>query len=185
MVPSGSRRSSSKIVRPCWCWICAATKHDDLLEQVKAEWPDVLIVALGVPGRNRCAMPSRLGIYAAEDVDLERRPFQALIGRALDIYGSWRTIGFCERNVQRVEERRYHANCGEVKTQVAGATLRLLRFPRVFRRCGILGYVVEQRGREPGRRRNGQAGRDFFPPPGRRDVPFIGWAAVSSRNSRA
>ena len=57
----------------------------DLLEQVKAEWPDVLIVALGVPRSEPLRDAEQAGIYAAEDVDLERRPFQALIGSCLSL----------------------------------------------------------------------------------------------------
>jgi len=44
----------------------------DLLEQVKAEWPDVLIVALGVPRSEPLRDAEQAGIYAAEDVDLDQ-----------------------------------------------------------------------------------------------------------------
>jgi DNA-binding NtrC family response regulator len=56
----------------------------DLLMQVKAQHPDVLIIGFGTFAlRTIAATRNTAGIYAAEDVNLERRLFQALIGRAL------------------------------------------------------------------------------------------------------
>jgi len=56
----------------------------DLIAQLKAEWPDVLIIALGTPRSEPLRDAEQTSIYAAEDVNLERRPFQALIARALE-----------------------------------------------------------------------------------------------------
>ena len=55
-----------------------------LLEQVRAEWPDVLIIGLGTPRSEPLRAAEQDGIYAAEDVNFERNSFQALVGRALE-----------------------------------------------------------------------------------------------------
>lgn len=119
---------------------CHGTR--DLLEQVKAEWPDVLIIALGVPRSEPLRDAEQAGIYAAEDVDLERRPFQALIGRAIEhlrVLEDNRVLRaetvHALRSVEPQESRRDH------DTSVA-ATLRLLRFPRVFRRFDTLDTLL-------------------------------------------
>lgn len=55
-----------------------------LIEQVQVEWPEVLIIALGTPRSEPLREAENAGVYAAEDVNLERQQFQALVGRALD-----------------------------------------------------------------------------------------------------
>src|SRR5436305_8091236 len=111
---------------------CHGTR--DLLEQVKAEWPEVLIIALGIPRSEPLRDAEHAGIYAAEDVDLERRPFQALIGRAVEhlrVLEENRILraepSYASRSVEPRESQRDHGRS-------AAGTLRLLRFPRVFRR---------------------------------------------------
>src|SRR3984893_7951809 len=56
----------------------------DLLGQVQTEWPDVLITALGALRSEPLRDAEQAGIYAAEDIDLDRRRFQALAARAFD-----------------------------------------------------------------------------------------------------
>jgi PAS domain S-box-containing protein len=56
----------------------------DLLDQIHNEQPDVLIVALGVGQSEPLREAEHLGIYAVEEVDLDRRRFQALLARAFD-----------------------------------------------------------------------------------------------------
>src|ERR1043166_9656125 len=56
----------------------------DLIERVQNECPDVLIVALGIPGSDPLREAESFGIYAVEDVELDRRQFQAMTGRAFD-----------------------------------------------------------------------------------------------------
>lgn len=55
-----------------------------LLEQVQAEWPDVLILGFGTLRSEPLRAAQRAGIYATEDINLERHHFQSLVGRALD-----------------------------------------------------------------------------------------------------
>lgn len=54
------------------------------IAQVQAQWPDVLILGFGTLRSEPLREAAQSGIYAAEDVNLEHRHFQSLIGRALD-----------------------------------------------------------------------------------------------------
>src|SRR5438874_2616366 len=56
----------------------------DLMEQLEQDWPDSLQIALGTPRSEPLRDAEQSGIYAAEDLQLERRRFQALVGRAFD-----------------------------------------------------------------------------------------------------
>src|SRR5205085_9667543 len=56
----------------------------ELIEQIQNEQPDVLIIALGVTQSEPLREAEELGIYAAEDLAVERHRFQALLGRAFD-----------------------------------------------------------------------------------------------------
>ncbi len=56
----------------------------DLIEQIQRESPEVLIIALGAARSDPLREAEQSGIYAAEDLELERRPFQALAARAFD-----------------------------------------------------------------------------------------------------
>ena len=56
----------------------------ELIDQIQNEQPDALIIALGVAGSEPMREAEQLGIYSAEELGLERRRFQALLGRAFD-----------------------------------------------------------------------------------------------------
>ena len=77
-------RSCSKISPALLMLDLRWNESRELLEQVKAEWPDVLIIGFGTPRSEPLRDAEQAGIYAAEDVNLERRRFQALVGRAFD-----------------------------------------------------------------------------------------------------
>jgi nitrogen-specific signal transduction histidine kinase len=118
-----------------------------LLEQVKAEWPDVLIIGLGMPRSEPLRAAEQGGIYAAEDVNLERNPFQALVGRALE---HLRVLG--DNRALRAEASNALLPAGAralepMQEDGGGAPLPLLRFPRVFRRFentdALVNSVVE------------------------------------------
>src|SRR6187549_809524 len=51
----------------------------ELLAQIEKEWPDVLVIALGTPRSEPLREAEQAGIYAAEDLGLDRRRFQALV----------------------------------------------------------------------------------------------------------
>src|SRR5947209_20550544 len=61
-----------------------AKEAGDLLEQVQKEWPEALIVALGTPRSEPLRDADQAGVYAAEDLHLDRRRLQALVTRAFD-----------------------------------------------------------------------------------------------------
>src|SRR5438874_13129945 len=56
----------------------------ELIDQIQNEQPEVLIIAFGVGQSETLREAEQFGIYAAEEIGLERRRFQALIGRAFD-----------------------------------------------------------------------------------------------------
>src|SRR3954466_14268016 len=62
-----------------------ANESLDLIDQIQKDWPDVLIIALGVPHSDPLREAEESGIYAAEDLQLDRNHFQALVGRAFDL----------------------------------------------------------------------------------------------------
>ena len=105
----------------------------DLLEQVQAQWTEVLIVALGTMRSEPLREAEHAGIYAAEDLNLDRRHFQALVGRAFDY------LRLLEENRSLREESAQSpalsTNRGiELTGEGPGASFPVLRFPRVFRR---------------------------------------------------
>ena len=61
-----------------------AKEARELLEQTQREWPDVLLIALGAPRSDPLREAEQAGLYAAEDLQLERRRLQALVSRAFD-----------------------------------------------------------------------------------------------------
>src|SRR5436853_4798521 len=56
----------------------------DLLEQLEQDWPESLVIALGAPRSEPLREAEQSGIYAAEDLQLDRHRFQALVARAFD-----------------------------------------------------------------------------------------------------
>jgi PAS domain-containing protein len=113
-----------------------------LIAQLKAEWPDVLIIALGTPRSEPLRDAEQTSIYAAEDVNLERRPFQALIARALEhlrVLEDNRALRAGASNALVPAGRRELESVSEA---TGGAMLPLLRFPRVFRRFENMDLLV-------------------------------------------
>src|SRR4051794_11948233 len=118
----------------------------DLLEQIQKEFPNVLITALGTLRSEPMREAEQSGIYATEDLQLDRRRFQALVTRAFDHL----------RLMQENRELREQSSLVpvpepqrrlEVSTNGYGNSMPLLRFPRVFRRFDnvetLLATVVE------------------------------------------
>lgn len=56
----------------------------DLIDQVQSQWRDVLIIGFGTSGSEPLREARQVGVYAAEDVNLERRQYQSLVVRAID-----------------------------------------------------------------------------------------------------
>src|SRR5882724_379037 len=106
----------------------------ELIDQVQKEWPEALIVALGVAQSEPLREAEEFGIYAAEDLELDRRHFQALAGRAFDylkVLQENRDLHEASPTVSPSEAVRTADEAP--KRPAVAPSLRLLRFPRVFR----------------------------------------------------
>ena len=123
-----------------------AKEARDLLADLQREWPEILIVALGTPRSEPLRDAEQLGIYAAEDLQLDRRRFQALVSRAFDhlrLQQENRDLRDGSSLVPVMEPTRRL----EAMPERASQPMPLLRFPRVFRRFdnveALLASVVE------------------------------------------
>ena len=119
----------------------------ELLDQVQKEWPEVLVAALGTLRSEPLRGAEQSGIYAAEDLQLDRRRFQALVGRAFDflrVMQENRDLREISLQAPMPEPNRHLEVAPE---RSATSSLPLLRFPRVFRRFdnvdALLASVVE------------------------------------------
>ena len=104
-----------------------------LIEQVQIEWPDVLMICLGTLRSEPFREAENAGVYATEDVNLDRHHLQALIGRALD---HLRLLQ--ENRALREQSSRAPAvlsgHALEPRLEMAEPSFPMLRLPRVFRR---------------------------------------------------
>jgi PAS domain S-box-containing protein len=111
-----------------------ARESRELLDQVQKEWPQVLMTALGTLRSEPLRDAEQSGIYAAEDLQLDRRRFQALVIRAFDY------LRVLEENRSLREEYAIVPPSGAapraevVPESSSSPSLPMLRFPRVFRR---------------------------------------------------
>jgi PAS domain S-box-containing protein len=123
-----------------------AKEARDLLEQIQAAQPDILIIALGTLRSEPLREVEQSGIYAAEDLQIDRRRLQALVSRGFDHL----------RVLQENRDLREHALTPfnpeplrrlDVASERRDTPMPLLRFPRVFRRFDnvetLLASVVE------------------------------------------
>ena len=120
---------------PALCIIDLRAKEShDLLDQLQQDWPDVLIAALGTLRSEPLRDAEQSGVYAAEDLQMDRRRFQALVERAFD------HLKVLQEN-RDLRERSAITSVTElprtiepVVERTGGSPLKFLRFPRVFRR---------------------------------------------------
>jgi PAS domain S-box-containing protein len=101
-------------------------------DQIQKEWPEILIIALGTPRSEPLREADQSGIYAAEDLHLDRRRFQALVARAfnhLRLMQENRELREQSSLVPAETSRRL-----EMMPERYSPPSPLLRFPRVFRR---------------------------------------------------
>ncbi|HEY0369297.1 MAG TPA: ATP-binding protein [Chthoniobacterales bacterium] len=118
----------------------------DLMEQVQQEFENILVIALGTPRSEPMREAEESGIYAAEDLQVDRRRFQALVTRAFD------HLRVLQENRELREQSALVAVAEpprrlEVVPDRYSNAMPLLRFPRVFRRFdnveNLLATVVE------------------------------------------
>src|ERR1041385_602812 len=122
-----------------------AKESRDLIEEIQSNRRVVVIIGLGVARSEPLREAQQSGIYAAEDVQIDRQHFQALVGRAFDY------LKVMEENEELREELispRLAPPRSEIGQEPSGTPpLPLLRFPRVFRRFenvdSLLASVVE------------------------------------------
>ena len=106
----------------------------DVLEQVQQDRSNIVVIALGIPRSEPLREAEQSGIYAAENVQLDRQHFQALAARAFDY------LRLLQENRELREESTGTAlnhplsAVDIVSERNAPPTLPLLRLPRVFRR---------------------------------------------------
>jgi PAS domain S-box-containing protein len=123
-----------------------AKEARDLLEQIQVALPEILIIALGTLRSEPLREIEQSGIYAAEDLHIDRRRLQALVARGFDHL----------RVLQENRDLREHALAPlspepirrlEASSDRRETAMPLLRFPRVFRRFdnveALLASVVE------------------------------------------
>ncbi len=119
----------------------------DLPAGLRAEFPDLVVIALGMPRSDPMREAEQAGVYAAEDIEMERRPFQALVGRALDYLKVVQENRDLREDSSLVPARQALRRIEPVSDRRAGPATPLLRFPRVFRRFenidALLASVVE------------------------------------------
>src|SRR5688572_5196910 len=109
-----------------------AKEGRDLLEQIQVALPEILIIALGTLRSDPLREVEQSGIYAAEDLQIDRRRLQALVSRGFDHL----------RVLQENRDLREHALVPapepirrvEISSDRRDTAMPLLRFPRVFRR---------------------------------------------------
>lgn len=125
-----------------------ARESRDLLCQLQRDWPDVIVIALGMPDSDPLRDAEECSAYATEDVDLKRRRFQSLVDRALDhlqVLEENRALRQAARPAVTPALSPVPAKSGDPS---AGNTpLPVLRFARAFHRSGdsdtLMHTVVE------------------------------------------
>ncbi len=105
----------------------------DIPEQIRDAWPHVLVIALGTPRSEPLREAEDSDIYAAEDLQLDRRRLQALVSRAFD------HLRLLQENRELREQgsaapRTDLARHPDLSPDRPINVQPLLRFPRVFRR---------------------------------------------------
>jgi PAS domain S-box-containing protein len=117
-----------------------AKEARDLLEQIQAALPEILVIALGTLRSEPLREVENSGVYAAEDLQIDRRRLQALVLRGFD------HLRVLQEN-RDLREQTMLPYVQEPPVDRRDGSLPLLRFPRVFRRFdnveALLANVVE------------------------------------------
>ncbi|PYI90050.1 MAG: hypothetical protein DMF03_05830 [Verrucomicrobia bacterium] len=120
----------------------------DLLEKLQQDWPDSLLIALGAARSEPLRDAEQSGIYAAEDLQLDRRRFQALIGRAFDYLNLMQANRELRDTSRQTPMPDWERRLERAPERVYSPSLPMLRFARVFRRFEdvetLLNNIVEQ-----------------------------------------
>jgi len=127
---------------PCVLLIDLRSKESrDLIGQIQKERSDILIIAFGVPQSETLLEAEQFGIYAAEEIGLDRRRFQALLGRAFDylkILQENRDL----RDTSTMSAQILQQRETTTESPDAARAYPLLRFSRVLRRLDDINALV-------------------------------------------
>jgi PAS domain S-box-containing protein len=119
----------------------------DVLDQVQQHRSDIVIIALGVPRSEPLRDAAQSGIYAAEDVQLDRQHFQGLAGRAFDYLRLLEENRELREDPAGVALARRSSGSEATGDRDISPALPLLRLPRLFRRFenidALLATLVE------------------------------------------
>src|SRR5438046_4331888 len=108
----------------------------ELLERLEQDWSESLVIALGAPRSDPLREAEQSGIYAAEDLQLDRHRFQTLLGRAFS------HLHLLQENRDLREQAKYSVPSEATRRVEAllerarEPSLPLLRFLSVFRPLG-------------------------------------------------
>ncbi|HZE12981.1 MAG TPA: ATP-binding protein [Chthoniobacterales bacterium] len=125
-----------------------AKEARDLLEQIRGVLPEILVIALGTLRSEPLREVENSGVYAAEDLQIDRRHLQALITRGFDHLRVLQE----NRDLREQATTPYEAPLqpprrSELALERRETAMPLLRFPRVFRRFdnveALLANLVE------------------------------------------
>lgn len=121
-----------------------AKECHDLIDQIQQEWPEVLIIALGTLRSEPLRAAEQLGIYAAEDLQLDRRRFQALVGRAFELLRVMQENRDLRETARLVTSPPAAGSLELNEDRPLSPSLPLLRFPRIFRRFDNVDTLLEK-----------------------------------------
>src|SRR5439155_12089931 len=114
----------------------------DLLEQLEQDWPESLVIALVALRSEPLRVAEQSGIYGADELQLDRRRFQTLVGHAFD------HLMIMQEDRDLREQSHYHPLAEQPRPAAAvldrahAPSLPLLRFPRAFPRVDTVERLV-------------------------------------------
>lgn len=115
----------------------------DLIGELGKSWPEVLMIALGTPRSEPFREAEQAEVYAVEDFELERRPFQALIGRAFDHLRVRQEVRDLREEAIAAGSSSLTLRRPEVIVAPPAPTVPLVRLPRVFRQNQNMDALLE------------------------------------------
>ena len=113
----------------------------ELIDQIQNEQSEILIIAFGVAQSETLREAEQFGVYAAEELGLERRRFQALLGRAFD----YLKVSQENRDLRETSTMPPQFSAPREPSSEptdASRAFPLLRFPRVLRRLDNIDALV-------------------------------------------
>jgi nitrogen-specific signal transduction histidine kinase len=119
-----------------------AKEARELLEQIQGALPEILVIALGTLRSEPLREVEHSGVYAAEDLQIDRRRLQGLVSRGFEhlrVLQENRDL----REQTMVPYAPEPARRIDAPPERREASLPLLRFPRVFRRFDNVEALLE------------------------------------------